>query len=789
MARQRAIVWSKIVLVGVALLFSGLMVIAGVLWYYGRDLPTVHALKHYQPPQNTVIYDRQGRQIAALYSERRTVVPLETMPRVLVLSVLAAEDADFYRHLGLDYPGILRAVFIAITRGRPTQGASTITQQVVKNLLLTPERSFRRKIRELILARRLERELSKDEILHLYLNLINFGHGRYGVEEASLYYFGKHVSALDLAESALLAGLPKAPTHLSPREHPLLAKDRQLVVLTQLAAKRAQYWPDLSADAIDRARKEELHYVFQDTTPTSEVPELIDYVKRELRKRVGDQGIRTGGYRVYTGLDIDVQRAARAALQKTLSEYDKRHRLVGKISVRVPPRKKSALKKAQTLRRGQTYTGTIIGVDNAHAEIICEVEGRRVRTSLANLKRYNVNALNAGQFADIGARVRVSIEDEAGTVGRIQLGPEGAVVVIDPFTRDVVALVGGYDTANGFNRAMVALRQPGSAFKPMVYGAAIRTGRYTPASVFFESPDVVDPWQAYSEDPVEHHGAIRLRQALAKSMNPIAVRLLTELTPSAVIAFARENGLNDPMYPGTALALGASEVRAIELTNAFATFVDQGQWMPYRLIHRVEDAKGQMLFSDSSARSVRQVLSPAQAYVMLDMMRSVVKEGTAFAANRLGISVGGKTGTSNEARDTWFVGFSPIWVAGVWVGYDDHRSLGVNESGAVTALPAFIKLMHVLYQHAPDKKTAEFPMPDGVVNATIDPLTGMLATDATQNPMEEIFVEGTVPLTYSNPTLQPDAGQDPADTAVVPDPDSAQGHALDSEQPDPWVNQ
>ncbi|MGB5546189.1 MAG: transglycosylase domain-containing protein, partial [Polyangiales bacterium] len=313
-------VWLK--LIGAALIASALLVL-GTYAYFSRDLPSVSSLRDYTPPQTTRVYDRNKKVIGEIFAERRTVIPMSEVPRNVVLSVLAAEDADFYEHEGLDYRGMMRAVGRDIIAGRAAQGGSTITQQVVKLMLLTPERTLQRKVRELILARRLENELSKDEILHLYLNHVNFGHARYGIQEAARYYFGKNARDLSLAESAMLAGIPQAPARLSPRENPEAAKRRQSYVLSQLQAKREVYWPDLSEAAIAAARKQKV-----EPGPLPEgsgnAPEVLTIAKRALREAVGDEALSKGGYEVHTTIDLALQKKAREALQRGLRAVDER---------------------------------------------------------------------------------------------------------------------------------------------------------------------------------------------------------------------------------------------------------------------------------------------------------------------------------------------------------------------------------------------------------------------------------------------------------------------------------
>ncbi|MCA9580571.1 MAG: PBP1A family penicillin-binding protein [Myxococcales bacterium] len=650
--------------------FLGAISLIGMLWFYGRDLPTVRELTEYRPPQTTRIVDRHGVLIGEIFSERRTVVPMDRIPRILVLAVLAAEDADFYQHEGLDYPGILRAVVRDVFAGRPAQGASTITQQVVKTHLLTPERTIERKVKELILARRLEQELTKDQILYLYLNHINFGHGRYGVQEASQFYFGKDVNALGISEATLLAGLPQAPTRLSPRTHPEAAKRRQAYILGQLEKKREDYWPDLRLDDIEKARTEEVTIVPR-KSPEDAGPEILVAARSLLSETLDPEDLERGGFTVHSTIDLALQAEARAALRKGLDDLASRHKYPGPT-------------------------------DLAKAE---------------------------------------------GSATKDLESPQGAVVVIDPRTRDLLALVGGFDDNVGFNRATQARRQPGSTFKPIVMALGMKSRALTPATVILDAPAVYDQWKPSNYETWNYEGAIRLREGLARSINSVAVRAIDEVGPDKVVTFAEELGISTPLDPSLALALGASEVVPLELANAFATFAAGGRWVPARLFTKIERSDGSLvpLPKDQTARDV---LSPAESYLITSLLQSVVSGGTGRKAQALERPVAGKTGTSNDARDAWFVGYTAHTVATVWVGFDRPRPLGRKESGGRVALPIWVDVMK---RAEKGKAAVDFAMPSGVVTARIDPATGRLAYPDQPDAVEEVFLEGTVPTEVATP--------------------------------------
>jgi penicillin-binding protein 1A len=702
-------------LIGMALVL-GALVVLGAYAYFSRDLPSVSALRDYKPPQTTRVYDRHKKVIGEIFAERRTVIPMSKVPRHMVLSVLAAEDADFYEHEGLDYSGILRAVGRDIIAGRAAQGGSTITQQVVKLMLLTPERTLSRKVRELILARRLENELSKDEILHLYLNHVNFGRGRYGIQEAARYYFAKNASELTLAESAMLAGVPQAPARLSPRRNPEAAKRRQEV-------------PEGSGNA----------------------PEVLSIARQALRDAAGDEALGEGGYEVHTTIDLALQKQARGALQRGLRAIDERQGYQGPFRRTKRRGAPKATKPSDSLRMGRTYIARVTGSDDESESIRIDVAGHRAVLQMRDAARYNPDSRPASAFAKKGDLLPVSITQIGGeedpAVARMERGPEGAVVVIEPRSRHVLALVGSFAAISGFNRATQAIRQPGSTFKPIVYARAIQSRRFTAASLVVDAPAVYEEWKPRNYEQWNYQGAVRLRQALARSINMVAIRVVEDIGVHDVAEFARQDGITTKLEEDMALALGASGVKPIELANAYATFAAGGRWAPTLIVSKIVAPDGTRV-QLQPGEPARDVMTPSEAYVMTSMLRSVVTEGTGSPAQRLERAVVGKTGTSNEARDAWFVGYSPSVVAGVWVGFDDSRSLGKRETGTRTALPIWIDVMG-----AADKtpKETDFAMPSGVTRALIDPASGLLAYEGQEDAFEEVFLTGTAPVDVARP--------------------------------------
>lgn len=758
--RGSSSVWWWLLALPLGAVVVGIAVVVAGYQYYSRGLPTVESLRNYRPPQTSFVLDRDGKTLGEIYTERRTVVSMAQVPRHLVLAVLAAEDADFYQHEGLDYVGLFRATYANLVAGRVSQGASTITQQTVKVLLLNPERTLERKVKQLILSRRLEANLSKEEILHLYLNHINFGHARYGVQEASRFYFGIDVDDLSLAQAALLAGLPQAPTRHSPKLHPKSARRRQLYVLRQLEEKRELYWPDLGRDEIQRARKADWGLQPYPGVPRAGLSVLAEATKF-LRGQVSPKSFKLGGYRVATTIDLDKQQMAFEALRAGLRAHDERRRHQGPIE-----RRRSRLPRRhrpKPLKVGRYVEARVVGHRDAKHELLVEAQEQRFAVPCAADHRYNPKHLAPSEFAELGVLLFVRIEqlpeeerekgqggrsDETGaaeqaTEGRASLamGPQGALLAMDVASREILAMVGGYEGGFGYNRATQALRQPGSTFKPVVYGLALKSRSYTPATLVLDAPAVYDKWKPNNYERWRFEGHLRLRQALAKSINLVAVRVVESLGPEAVADFARQLGFTTHLEPTLSIGLGANSVRLPELVNAYATIGAGGTWAQPLLISKVTDAQGEVIYSPPPKPS-REVLSPAEAYVLTSMLQSVVREGTGGAARKLGRPAAGKTGTSNRLRDAWFVGFTPELVTGVWVGYDDRRSLGRHQTGGSTAAPIWTDFMTKALAGQPVRS---FEKPEGVVTVAINPETGQRAAPGTGDAFVEVFLEGTEP--------------------------------------------
>lgn len=720
----------------------------GVVWYYSRDLPSLEELRQgpegyrARTPQTSRITTSDGVLIGEIFQERRTVVPFEGIPSILVNSLLAAEDADFYQHEGLDYPGIIRAMFINLREGRVAQGASTITQQVVGTFLPEidrTERSFERKIREALLARRLEQYLSKEEILFLYLNQVNFGHARYGVQEAAQFYFERDVEDISLDQAALLAGIPRGPSIYTPFRHPERALARRNWVLDQVLAKGFA-----TEEEVVRARAAPLGVVPR--RPHEDLaPEVLTRIRSSLSELVGEEEARRGGYVIRTTIDAELQRAAQRALRSGLLGIDQRHEYHGPLE-----RTKGRAHNGK-IREGGTYLGKVIGRDDQAGTISISIGDETGEVGVLDDKRYNPRKLRPSRFARKGALVRISVarmptEDQPAQLN-LEIGPQGALVAIEPGTGRVRALVGGYEQGPGdFDRATQARRQPGSSFKPFVYSLALNSGEVTPATLIADAPEVLDQWRPQNYEEWRFEGHVRLRQALAKSINMVAVKLIRDIGPTEVVSYAETLGFESPLDPVPTLALGASAVSPMEMAEAYAVFASGGLHAEPIMIEEIRGPDGEVIHPEHPAPE--RVIEPAQAYLISSMLRSVVRHGTATGARSVGNDAAGKTGTSNEARDAWFVGFAGNIVCAVWVGFDSPRTLGRGESGSRAALPIWVQFMTSALG---DRPPPTIERPDSIEVAVIDPETGLLAYEGQENAIEEEFLEGTVPTERAIP--------------------------------------
>ncbi len=860
--RSRAFKW--------LLASAGLLIVAGIggsiAFYlaFVRDLPDLHTIEDYRPPIASRVLDRNGEELGEFFKERRTLAPLESLPRHLVQAFVAGEDSSFFEHAGIDYHSILRAAWVNLRAGGEIkQGASTITQQMVKGLLLSPERKFRRKIREMILAHRIEKRFSKQEILYLYLNQIYFGHGAYGIREAARTYFDKDTLELSVSESALLAGLPKAPSRYSPFQNPEQAEERRRYVLSRMHTEGYLDTADYStaiADLPDLAER-----TASQNDPAAAY--FTEEVRRTLFDRFGGELVLEGGLTIETTLDGDLQRAAMQAVQTGLIDLDHRqgyrgpmrrvapsdipeeiqrlaeaNKLVPEIPDPVAPldslepsvpieeafselpdetaseppgEAEQAAARSILAEQGGTLLGVITAVDteakSARIAFAPGLEGvvrledvAWAREPDSNRSPYTVRSIgeiftegDVARFA--AARSREVENDEPDTDEpaeiRVTLDqtPEvqGALLSIELETNEVLALVGGRDFEQSqFNRVTQARRQPGSAFKPLIYAASLARG-YTPASIVFDRPIVyTDSESGFIWRPRNYkrsfYGPITLREALARSINNATVHLFRDVGIDFVIEYARRLGIESPLNRDLSLALGSSGLSLLELTRAYAVFASSGRRVVPVFIRRVTDRDGLVLlenavlgvpaevaddpnemaedFVDVAAAAEDegvpfdaeipidaellpdpdQLISPEEAYLTVSLLRAVVEDpkGTGHRLRVLRRPVAGKTGTTNDQADAWFMGFSPDIVTGVWVGHDETRFLGLGETGSRAAAPIWVDYMRVALEGRPAR---DFAVPELIEFARIERKTGLLAGESTASTVFQPFLQGTVP--------------------------------------------
>lgn len=774
-ARRRR--WPRIL--GALAVLIGLLLLGGViaLWiawhHFGSDLPDISKVGDHRPRQTTLVFSADEQLLARWTDDQlvhRTVVPLSEIPQVMRDAMLAAEDADFYNHPGLDYRGLVRAMIRNLQAGETTQGASTITQQLVKNLILTPERTYRRKIQELLLAFRLEESLSKDEILGLYLNEVFFGRTAYGVQAAAEYYFGRDIGTVSLPEAALLAGLVQSPNRYNPFFHPERALARRAYVLRQLWEKgfieesvyrEADAAPLVLASAEDRPPLLDRH------------PWALDAVRRELLTLVDQLPELDGrdpfsaGLRVYTTVDPRLQRLAEDAVIAGLVEFDERrgfHRPWRRFATPDEARRFAESHHAAVQHEGldasAEYRAVIVSSDDeATRMMIGGVEVTLVRTPERRMRpdpsrgwdevlptgvAFTVQPLRSWSAEALS---EASAEDR-----RVRFLPsaQAALVALDVETRDVVAIVGGFDfRESSFNRAVQARRQTGSAFKTFVFGAGVQSRALAPATLYVDQPfteamDVGPDWRPRNHDG-RYEGEMSARVALARSRNTVTAQILRRVGVAPTQAFARAVGVSAALPDGLALALGAAEMTPAELTAAYATLAGAGRWSAPGLIDRIVGPDGEVWYARSRAGEPR--LDPAVAWLMTSMLRSVVTEGTGRQAARLPFESAGKTGTTNDTRDAWYVGYTTDLVVGVWAGRDSFETLGRGEGGSRTALPIWIRFMEAA---AAESAPAPFPAPPpGIRSVRIDPATGLLAREGAAGARDEFFLDGTAPQQWA----------------------------------------
>ncbi|MGB3975277.1 MAG: PBP1A family penicillin-binding protein [bacterium] len=733
--------------------------------FYSSQLPELDAAVHYHPATVAHVYDRHGVLLAEFSQEHRIPVSLSEISPFVIDAIIATEDRNFYGHGGIDSLGIIRAAWANYKAGNVVQGGSTITQQLSKTLFLTDDRKLERKIKEAILAFRLEEELTKERILELYLNQVYFGSGAYGIEAAAQRYFSKSSSNLDLHEAALLAGLPKAPSRFSPLTNPDLARERRNVVLQRMLEMKR-----ISVDDYERARQMELG--IQVSSPRLyRAHYFIEILRRELEEEFGYEALYRSGWDIQTSLDYNYQRLAEDVVRDRLFEIEKKRRnwkgpVDGEPAVSPPaPGEKALSVITQVGSDKLTLECGSLPVTLLFKDIWIKDK------DLKNLQPGDKVYFVVTRYSDAS---RTKIES-----GWIVQEPDvdAALISMDVQTGEVLAWVGGYSFwRSQYDRVTQSKRQPGSAFKPILYAQALDTG-FTASDVIYDTPIVVEKTWDISRKPSkgtsrfsaemgqsglseydelsniefwkpknygdEFYGATTLREGLAKSRNIISIHLLRELGASNVVQMARKLGISTPLYAADSLALGSSEVTLMELTQAYGAFANLGMRSEPLKIKRIVDSDRKIIKEYYPA--LYPAIRPETAYLTTNLLTAVITEGTGFSANEIGYPLAGKTGTTNNHYDAWFVGFSPYVLTGVWVGLDLSEPIFSQATGASAALPIWKDYMQlVVKNYQPDT----FPIPEGITFAKICRQSGKLATPDCKRVVSEAYRVGTTPLDY-----------------------------------------
>jgi penicillin-binding protein 1A len=745
-------------------------VLAAVVWKYEQDLPDYSQLKNYEPPVMTRVHAGDGTLLAEYSRERRLYLPSSSIPDLVKQAFISAEDKNFYTHRGFDPEGIVRAAFVYFQGSRHVQGASTITQQVAKNFLLNSDRTFDRKIREILLSLRIESAYSKEKILELYLNEIYLGLSNYGVAAAALNYFDKSVHDLTIAEVAYLAALPKEPSSLNPFRNHDRAVERRNYVIGRMAEDGY-----ITADQARDARAEPLVVNPRALTPDSIAAGFFaEEVRRELSERYGEQKLYEGGLSVRTTLDPKVQLMARKALVDGLVRYDEAHGWHGTIKSidlgqdwGVPLADIPAYGDIKPWRLAVALdvsnSGIRVGLQPDHDKAGAVVQDRQ--TGLVTLDGLRWTGRPPKSLAKPGDVFYV--EPIAGRDGEYRLRqiPEvsGAAVAMDPFTGRVLAMVGGFSfDESEFNRATQAQRQPGSSFKPFVYSAALDNG-YTPSSILLDEPVTIDQGNGEMWTPANFEGKSggphTLRFGVEHSINQMTVRLARDIGMPLVVEYAKRFGIYDNLPPFLSMAIGAGETTVLRMVTGYSMFANGGKRVKATLIDRIQDRWGNTIYkhdericegcdaakweNQPEPRLVdkrEQVIDPLSAYQITSIMEGVIQRGTGIAIKEVGKTLAGKTGTTNDAKDLWFVGYSPNLAFGVFMGYDKPRSLGDSAQAALYTAPIFRDFMKMALKDTPD---TPFRVPPGIKLISVDVHSGMRATG--QGTILEAFKPGTGP--------------------------------------------
>ena len=752
------------------ILLSAILIIS-VLWTYSNDLPDYKFLKSYKPPVSSKVYSGNGDLVADFSKEKRVFVPFNSIPKNVINSFLSAEDKNFFKHPGVDAKGVIRAVINNISNilsSKRLEGASTITQQVAKNFLLTNEVSLNRKIKEAILAFRIERALSKERILELYLNQIYLGSGAYGVAAASLEYFDKSIKDLNYSEAALLAALPKAPSRYNPYRDPDIAKFRRNLVLKNLLDNNY-----LTSEWYEKLTKEEIILKKNKKIYLEDAQYFIEDVRKSVIETLSYDKVYKQGFNINTPIDLNLQTIATKSLRDGLIAYDKRKGWRGPLTNKIYNSEwKKDLEKYKLENSINWKLAIVKKINKFSAEIETEdnIEGVIEYQSISWTKKEFNKLLKPGDI--------IYVKNLKENIFNLQQLPKvnGGIVVMDPFTGRVLALSGGFSFKQSeFNRATQAKRQPGSAFKPFVYALALENN-FTPTSLVLDAPLVLDQgddlkmWKPENYGK-KFYGPSTLRVGLEKSRNLMTVRIAQNLGVEKIVDFSKALKIYDNPEELLSISLGSAETTLLKLTSAYSVFVNGGKLVEPILIDRIQDSEGNTIFNNDKRKCINcdqisyltndypeiknnytQIFSPETAFQMTSILEGVVQRGTAKKLKDLNLNIAGKTGTTNKNTDTWFIGFTSNVLVGVYVGSDNPTPLGKYETGSKTALPIFKSFI----SDSINKNDARpFKAAKGTVMMVVDPLTGQKAKFNSKNTIIEVFkkenvVDGKVLYTNSD---------------------------------------
>ena len=743
-----------LMLVSSVFLFISICILA-VLWAFSNNLPDYRFLKNYKPPVSSKVYSGEGELVSDFSSEKRIFVPYEAIPKKIINSFLSAEDKNFFTHPGVDAKGVLRAIINNIynlINSKRLEGASTITQQVAKNFLLTNEVSFKRKLKEAILAFRIERALSKERILELYLNQIYLGEGTYGIASASLKYFDQPINELGYEQSALLAALPKAPSRYNPYKNIKVAEFRRNLVLKNLLDN--EY---INKENYEKFKKSEIKLKKRKKIYLEDTRYYVEDIRKNIVEKFGFEKVYKQGFNIKTPLNLNLQNVATQSLRKGLIEYDQRRGWRGPILNKKITQTWNKDLDEHFLEKSLDWQIAIVKNINEYSadiETINKKKGKIVSSGIAWTKKKFENLLKIGDI--------IYVNKKENNFYELKQLPQanGSIIVMDPFTGRVLALNGGFSfKISEFNRATQALRQPGSAFKPFIYTLALEN-KYSPSTLILDAPLVLEQgtdlkmWKPENYGK-KFYGPSTLRTGLEKSRNLMTVRVAQDIGVKKIVDFSKTLGIYENPEELLSISLGSTETTLLKLTTAYCSFVNGGKLVKPIMIDRIQDSEGNTIYnsekricdnckhisfeSDNTPKikdNFEQIFSQESAYQMISMLEGAVKRGTGKKLRDLNLDIAGKTGTTNKNTDTWFIGFTSKLVIGVYVGMDEPKPLGKFETGAKTAMPIFKEFV----KKAIKKKDARpFKVADNITMMVVDPLSGKKSSFASKKTIIEAF--------------------------------------------------